>query len=622
MTLTNQPNVIWRTALLTFGALSIAAGMSFAQGSSGHGKFDRAVSEARQGSRAVGVILRVVPGREKEVRAALKARKLVLDDEMAAGMRTVLTPKDIDSLADLDAVAGISADAVIYAAGAGSKTSSKTTSPTAPSSSTTSTTPNLSSFFGDLATSMPQWNALMGSLGVQFSGRTGAGVGVAVVDSGIDGMATQFAGRIAAFYDFTTKTGRNGTTSTPTDGYGHGTHVAGLIGASSLTFGGIAPKVHFVGVKVLDANGAGQTSHAVKAVEFLTKNRAALNIHVINLSLGHPILEPAATDPLVQAVEKAVAAGLVVVTSAGNYGQNPTTGASGYAGITSPGNAPSAITAGSLDVAGTADRRDDSASVFSSRGPTWYDGFAKPDVLAPGHGLFSTSAAGSTLSKSASMQSTSGDAVRLYGTSMAAATTTGVVALLLEANRATFPTAGRDLPPNAVKAMLQFTAVQVRESGAGQELDLLTQGAGGLNGAGALALAKSFDPSRALGAWWLATPVVESSRLGNVDTPWSRRIIWGTSTLYGEAIYSNQPAWQSNVVWGNTLIWGETLVWGNTLIWGENVVMSTSLIWGECIVWGDGLVVIDGQSLVWGDTLIWGESLVWGESGLTGLSGQ
>jgi serine protease AprX len=311
-----------------------------------------------------------------------------------------------------------------------------------------------------------------------------------------------------------------------------------------------------------------------------------------------------------------VAAGLVVVASAGNYGQNPTTGESGYAGITSPGNAPSAITAGSLDVQGTADRRDDTASPFSSRGPTWYDGFAKPDVLAPGHGLFSASAKGSSLART-STASMSGDAVKLYGTSMAAATTTGVVALLLEANRAAFPAAGRDLPPNALKAMLQFSAVALNEPGPGRELDLLTQGAGGLNGAGALSLAGSLDPSRVLGTWWLATPVTESSTLGGVKLPWSRRIIWGQSTLYGDAIYTNEAAWQSNVVWGDTLVWGEALIWGDTLVWGENVVTSTTLIWGESIVWGEDLVSIDGQTLIWGDTLIWGESLVWGESNVT-----
>jgi serine protease AprX len=99
---------------------------------------------------------------------------------------------------------------------------------------------------------------------------------------------------------------------------------------------------------------------------------------VLNLSLGHPIYEPAATDPLVQAVERAVAAGIVVVTSAGNEGTNRVTGQVGYAGITSPGNAPSAITVGAVDTRNTTTRLDDQVPSFSSRGPTWYDAYAKP----------------------------------------------------------------------------------------------------------------------------------------------------------------------------------------------------------------------------------------------------
>ena len=95
---------------------------------------------------------------------------------------------------------------------------------------------------------------------------------------------------------------------------------------------------------------------------------------MINLSLGHPVFESAATDPLAQAVEAAVRAGIVVVTSAGNYGLNPTTGEVGYAGVTSPGIAPSAITVGAADTAGTIRHGDDTIAPYSSRGPTWYDG--------------------------------------------------------------------------------------------------------------------------------------------------------------------------------------------------------------------------------------------------------
>ena len=153
---------------------------------------------------------------------------------------------------------------------------------------------------------------------------TGAGVGVAVIDSGIEPSA-DFAGRISAFYDFT----RGGIAAAPFDDYGHGTHVAGLIASSGAlsagAYAGLAPNVRLVGLKVLDGSGGGFTSDVIHAVEFATANRAALGVDIINLSLGHPPAESAATDPLVQAVEAAVRAGIVVVASAGNYGRNPVT---------------------------------------------------------------------------------------------------------------------------------------------------------------------------------------------------------------------------------------------------------------------------------------------------------
>ena len=83
-------------------------------------------------------------------------------------------------------------------------------------------------------------------------------------------------------------------------------------------------------------NGAGYTSSVLQAIEFAVANRDRLNIDVINLSLGHPIYESPATDPLVQAVEAATRAGIVVVASAGNYGLNEETGQVGYAGLLRP----------------------------------------------------------------------------------------------------------------------------------------------------------------------------------------------------------------------------------------------------------------------------------------------
>ena len=114
--------------------------------------------------------------------------------------------------------------------------------------------------------------------------------------------------------------------------------------------------------KVLDSQGSGYTSDVIEAIDLAVQYKRLVGIDIINLSLGHPIYEPAATDPLVQAVERATAAGIVVVASAGNHGTNRETGEIGYAGITSPGNAPSALTIGSVNTAGHLTRSDETVS--------------------------------------------------------------------------------------------------------------------------------------------------------------------------------------------------------------------------------------------------------------------
>ena len=162
--------------------------------------------------------------------------------------------------------------------------------------------------------------SLRATLGLNATSGQGTGLGVAVIDSGIAPVADVGA-RITAFYDFT----RGDIATVPQDEYGHGTHVAGLIagnGASGSQYQGIAPNVRLIGLKVLDAVGQGRTSDVIRAIDFARTHKAALGIDVINLSLGHPIYEPAATDPLVQAVERAVRAGIVVVASAGNSGRH------------------------------------------------------------------------------------------------------------------------------------------------------------------------------------------------------------------------------------------------------------------------------------------------------------
>src|SRR5215510_5759686 len=158
-------------------------------------------------------------------------------------------------------------------------------------------------------------NRLLRTLGMDYWIPNGKDVVVAVIDSGV---VANSALQSAAKYDFTAGKPRAvAGGDLYFDGYGHGSHVASLIanmGASSdAAYRGVAASASILALKVLDDSGAGYTSNVIAAIDFCITNKYKLKIDIINLSLGHPIYEPAATDPLVQAVERAVKAGMAVI---------------------------------------------------------------------------------------------------------------------------------------------------------------------------------------------------------------------------------------------------------------------------------------------------------------------
>jgi serine protease AprX len=477
----------------------------------------------------------------------------------------------------------------------------------------------------NVQTSSQNWT-LRGTLGLPVQSPVGYGVGVAVIDSGL-AASPEFGDRIDAFYDFTDN---GGNATLPKDDYGHGTHVAGLIAGngnlSGQRYRGVAPKARLIVLKVLDANGAGITSNVIAAIEFVTKHKDRLGVDIINLSLGHPILEPAATDPLVQAVEAAVRAGIVVVAAAGNVGVSPSTGQPAYAGILSPGNAPSAITVGSAKPFDTNMRSDDRVANYSSRGPTWYDGAAKPDLVAPGHGLVSVAATSSTLYLNNPALRVDESYLRLNGTSMATAVVSGTVALILEASRAASPS-GTPLTPNAVKAVLQFTALPARDD-QGVEYDYLTQGTGSVNPAGAIELAAHIDTTKPVSSAWLTSSVIPSTTIDGQTLSWSESVIWSDAVGFGPIAYINEPAWSANIVWGSddNIVWGsdDNIVWGSNIVWGNNIVWASddNIVWGSNIVWGNTLIGSSyGNSITWGLTVDDPTSTVWGSLSSVGLNG-
>jgi serine protease AprX len=476
----------------------------------------------------------------------------------------------------------------------------------------------------------------------QELGVDGGGTGIALIDSGVtpwhddlgDGGGHQ---RVDRFVDFI-----NGT-QTVYDDYGHGTHVAGIIAGngydSSGARSGIAPGARLVVLKVLDGTGRGRTSDVIAAIDYAIAHKDELNIRVINLSVAAGVYESYNADPMTLAAQHAVSAGIVVVAAGGNYGRGPL-GTTKYAGVTSPGNAPWVLTVGASSHMGTVDRSDDTMAAFSSRGPGAVDYGAKPDLVAPGVGIESLSNPDSWMYTVDGPYLLNGTVATSYlpylslsGTSMAAPVVTGTVALMLQANPS--------LTPNAVKAILEYTA----QIYAGH--DSLTQGAGFLNAKGAVELAS-----------YLAAP---DSRSYPSTDGWSQLIIWGNHAASGGRFTPSANAWSTSVSWGDSLTrGGERISWGvqcgllgcatvtsqkwqtsclNLLCTVFDVDIGTypNVVWGalcggaDCaIVWSPGAVTAtsdpEADTVVWGssdneaDTVVWGSSctdpscepVVWG----------
>ncbi len=271
----------------------------------------------------------------------------------------------------------------------------------------------------------------------------GQGITVAVVDSGM-AYHDDLTPRIVKAIKF------NSDTNNHSDQYGHGTHIAGIIGGSgALSKGayiGVAPKVKLVNVKVCDNQGASRTSDVVAGLQWVYQNRDKYNIRVVNLSLNSSVPESYDVSPLDAALEILWFNRIVVVVSAGNSGVNGI--------LYPPANDPFIITVGATDDKGTGDTRDDVLASYSARGIT-QDGFAKPDIVAPGTNIISLlSAPSSVLYKQhpANRVDTFGGRdhyFRMSGTSMASAVASGAAAILLQSNPS--------LNPDQVKYRLMAT---------------------------------------------------------------------------------------------------------------------------------------------------------------------
>jgi serine protease AprX len=455
----------------------------------------------------------------------------------------------------------------------------------------------------------------VGARSVQdYYGYTGAGVGVAIIDSGITAWHDDLTNktsktypygnqRVSKFVDFV-----NGRTQ-PYDDNGHGSHVAGTIAGNGYDStgekSGIAPGASLVSLKVLDGNGAGTISNIIAALSWIAVNANTYNIRVVNMSVGAGVYESYWTDPLTLAAKALTDRGITVVAAAGNMGKNRVNGHLQWGAITAPGNAPWVLTVGASSTMGTMTRNDDQMADYSSSGPTAIDFAAKPDLVAPGTGTVSLAVPGSLFYTTKALNLLDGKIglgvkpyLALSGTSMAAPVVSGTVALMLQANP--------NLTPNLIKAILQYTSQ--RYSG----YSALRQGAGFLNTLGAVRLAKYYvNPHY-------------GDRMP-AQSIWSRQIIWGNHRIGGGFLKPSANAWAPNVVWGMVKTLGDT---GDNIVWGMKADDGDNIVWGmeeagDNIVWG--MKADDGDNIVWGmaqgdDNIVWGmdcggadcDNVVWG----------
>jgi serine protease AprX len=471
---------------------------------------------------------------------------------------------------------------------------------------------------------------LVRNYGTAATGRIdGAGIGIAILDSGIRTNHQALNGRVVYSVDFTGE----GRTDDP---YGHGTHVAGIAaGSSTIANGaylGVAPAANLINVRVLNSQGQGSSSTAIAGINWCISNKTTYNIRVINLSLGTTAVSSYTSDPLCQAVKRATDAGIVVCVAAGNRGKDAQ-GDKVYGAISSPGIEPSAITVGAANTYGTDQRSDDGVTSYSSRGPTrgyWkdaggvkhYDNLIKPDIVAPGNKIISAEMNNSYLARTYNLDarvSAKGDRKMMFmnGTSVASPAVAGAAALIIERNPS--------LTPNMVKAALEYTAQPL------SQYNNYEQGAGLLNVEGAVRLAgmiRTDLATLALGAPLLtgATPS-ETTTIAGQSLHWGEGVIQKWNFLHGQSLIQKyQKIYGTSTLLSNgVLLAGGTLLADSTLLAG-GTLLSDGVLLADGTLLSNGTLLTNGTLLAGGtllsDATLLADGIVISDSALPVTVGQ
>jgi serine protease AprX len=282
------------------------------------------------------------------------------------------------------------------------------------------------------------------------AGYTGAGVDVAVIDTGVAPVRGLTSGNVVNGPDLSFDSQSPGLSNL--DAFGHGTHMAAIVAGRDEVaaahdysdpgrFSGIAPDARLVSLKVGASDGGVDVSQIIAAVTWVTQHAHSdgLNIRVLSLSYGTDASGWTLNDPLAFAVEQAWNAGIVVVVAGGNDGTDRLT-------LANPAMDSSVIAVGASDAQGTLDTGNDTVPYFSARGNL----LRHVDLVAPGAHIASLAVPGSVIVEAYPTALVGARYLRGSGTSQAAAVTAGAAALLLQR----YPS----LSPDQVKAMLTASA--------------------------------------------------------------------------------------------------------------------------------------------------------------------
>jgi serine protease AprX len=394
---------------------------------------------------------------------------------------------------------------------------------------------------------------------------------IAIVDSGIQANRADFANGADVLAQVSMV--NTGTQNSPGDGYGHGTFVAGMAVGSADGVAGTSPTAPLVSIDVLDDQGMGLTSDVIAACDWIVRNKAKYDIKVANFSLQSTAPASVFWDPLDRAVEKLWFDNVTVVAASGNYGVAGKPSGVLYA----PGNDPFVLTVGADDLGNTVDAADDTAAPWSAWGYT-YDGFAKPEISAPGRYLIGPVPAGSTLATTRPEAVVSPGYMELSGTSFASPIVAGAAAYLLALNP--------KWKPDDIKGALMLGATPEPNAIPG------SAGVGLVDLAAAGEIKKPPNPNLALDQFVRPDtktpgpiPVFDTSawqaaalRNPNWDAPTWNAAAWG-SAAWGSAAWGS-AAWGS-AAWGSAA-WG-TAAWGTSTL--AQQLASSDAAWGT-VAWG------------------------------------